>query len=107
MSFHAPHTLTEDQLREMEATKCVEGAEVGSCEVEQGPKEGQKPVMIWEVYEYDLQTGRYERPHALFAEEEAARKCKRELAWMGLRKLTVWSGLEEWKAAGEPHYAHW
>lgn len=55
--------------------------------------------MIWEVYEYDFQTERYERPYAMFMEETAARGCKREKGWVGVRRLTVWRGLEEWKAA--------
>jgi len=110
MSYHAPHMLKEDQLQEMEARnarEAVAAVEVGSSKVKQGPKEageGRKPVVIWEVYEYDYQTGRYERPRALFAEEEAARECKRELGMVGVRKLTVWPGLEEWNAAWNPPY---
>ena len=104
MSFHAPHMLTDAELREMEQGDAA--AEGSSSGVEQVPKEGRKPVVIWEVYEYDVQTGRYERPYALFTEEEAARECKRELGWMGVQKLTVWPGLGEWNEAGKPNYAH-
>ena len=94
MSYHTPHTLTEAQLREMESQEGISG------EVKE-----QEPMVIWEVYEYDWQTGRYERPYALFTEEAAAQECKRERGMMGLRQLVVWSGLEEWKRAGKPNYA--
>jgi len=109
MSFHAPHMLTDAELGEMERGDAAR-AKGDSGEVEQRPKEaaeGRKPVVIWEVYEYDLQTGRYERPRALFLEKEAAREYKREVGWVGVRKLTVWPGLREWKEAGQPNCAHW
>lgn len=110
MSFHAPHMLTDADLREMERGD-VRAAEEGSGGVEQGPKEeaaeGRRPVVIWEVYEYDHQTTRYVRPYALFTEEKAARECKRVKGWVGVRQLIVWPGLSEWKAAGEPDYSYY
>lgn len=64
-------------------------------------------MVIWEVYEYDWQTGKYERPYALFTERAAAQECKREGGMLGLRRLVVWPGLEEWKVAGKPNFLNY
>ena len=124
MSYHAPHCLSENELVELERSECeveenVGGVGKGVAWSDSGTRFVLTPVeakgngtghaaeekvceSVWVVYNYDHQTGRYERPRMAFASEAEAREYRREKGWVGVHRLDVWKSREAWKKAGEP-----
>ncbi len=124
MSYHAPHTMTEAEVDELEQSEAPGGAaetapvetkqEVGQNQgvlpglrQEVGHNQGVLPGLrqeVWVVYDYDHQTTRYSYPLTAYTTKAAALAHRAESGWVGVHRLDVWHSVEDWKAAGKPTY---
>jgi hypothetical protein len=120
MSYHAPHTLSLDELEELERSEMpvedsagsrfvvkpvpevahVKGEAAAAAIAESEENEGVKEV--WVVYDYDCPTGRYSNPVTAYTSRKEAARHKLIAGMVGWHRLDVWKTVEDWEHAGKP-----